>query len=146
MTDRKAAKPAHAMEAARAAQRAFNDAIQNAKQLKTKSRDAKRRVKAAKKTAKQASKVARAARKAAEKARRVYKKALARAAKERKKAAKARKGEEAIVTPKRTSPSRNHPRPARQRDVSSSRARRRTWEIGEGEDSGGAMQTSAPAS
>ena len=129
MTDRKTARPADAMEVARAAQRTLNDALETAKQLKAKSRDAKRRVKIAKKAAKKASKDARAARKAAAKARRQYKKAVAHVAKVRAKAAKGKK-EERIVTPKRTSPSRNHPA-ARRGDRASSRPRRRVWEVGE---------------
>jgi len=129
MTDRKQARPAEAMEAARAAQRALNDALETAKQLKAKSRDAKRRVKVAKKAAKKASKDARAARKAAEKARRTYKKAVARAAKVRGKAAKG-KNEEKIVTPKRRSPSRNQPA-ARRTDRTAAHRRRRVWEVGE---------------
>jgi translation initiation factor 2B subunit (eIF-2B alpha/beta/delta family) len=133
MADRKKATPAQIMDVARAAQRTLNDALETAKQLKAKSRDAKRRVKAAKKAAKQATKAARAARKTAAKARRAYKKAVARAAKARKKEAKEK---EAIVTPKRTSPSRNHPRAARQRDRSSERSRRRSWEVGDESDDG----------
>ena len=117
------------MEAARTAQRALNDALETAKQLKAKSRDAKRRVKLAKRTAKKASKVARAARTAAEKARRQYEKAVARVAKARGKAAKGNK-EEKIVTPKRTTPSRNHPS-TRRRDRGSERARRQAWDVGE---------------
>jgi hypothetical protein len=137
MADRKTAKPAQAAEAARVAQGKLNDAIETAKQLKAKSRDAKRRVKAAKKAAKQASKAARAARKAVDKASRSYKKAVARAGKQRKKAAKA---ERPIVTPKRSSPSRNHPRSARRRDTSSERPRRRAWEVGdEGDTDAAAM-------
>jgi chromosome segregation ATPase len=143
MTDRKPARPAQAMEAARAAQRTLNDALETAKQLKAKSRDAKRRVKVAKKAAKKASKDARAARKAADKARRQHQKAVARAAKVRAKAAKAKK-EEKIVTPKRTSPSRNHPS-ARRGDRASERARRRVWEVGEDAADNGAVSESATA-
>jgi len=117
------------MEAAREAQRTLNDALETAKQLKAKSRDAKRRVKIAKKAAKKATKDARDARKAAAKARRLYKKAVARAAKVRAKAAKAKK-DERIVTPKRTSPSRNHPA-ARRGDRASAQTRRRVWEVAE---------------
>jgi len=131
MTDRKSSKSAQAIETARAAQRTLTDALATAKQLKAKSRDAKRRVKVAKKTAKQASKDARAARKAAENARRLYKKAVAHAAKERAKAAKASKREEKIVTPKRTSPSRNQPQSARRKDGGSRRPGPRVWEVGE---------------
>jgi len=129
MTDRKTTRPAEAMEAARAAQRALNDALETAKQLKAKSRDAKRRVKIAKKTAKKAGKDARAARKSADEARRQYKKVVARATKVRAKAANAKK-EEKIVTPKRRSPSRNQP-PARRADRVSERARHRVWEVSE---------------
>jgi hypothetical protein len=143
MADRKTVRPAQAMEAARVAQRTLNDALEKAKQLKAKSREAKRRVKTAKKTAKQAAKDARAARKAAEKARRQYKKAAARAAKVRSKAAKT---EEKIVTPKRRSPSRNHPS-ARKGDRASVRARRRVWEVGEDAgDNASASAESATAS
>jgi hypothetical protein len=138
MADRKTASHAQVMEAARVAQRMLNDALETAKQLKAKSRDAKRRVKAAKKAAKQTAKAARAARKAAEKASRVYEKAVARAAKERKKAAK---GERAIVTPRRTSPLRNHARSSRRRDRSSERPPRRAWEVGE--DAGETQQAAA---
>jgi hypothetical protein len=118
------------MEVARAAQRTLNDALATAKQLKAKSRDAKRRVKVAKKAAKKASKDARDARKAAAKARRSYKKAVARVAKVRAKAAKGKK-DERIVTPKRTSPSRNHPPAARRGDGASARTRRRVWDVAE---------------
>ena len=129
MTDRQTARPAEALEAARAAQRTLNEALATAKQLKAKSREAKRRVKVAKKGAKKASKDARAARKAANEARRDYKKAVARVARVRKKAAKGKK-EEKIVTPKRTSASRNHT-PARRGDRASVGNRRRGWEVGE---------------
>lgn len=145
MTDRKTARPGEAMEAARAAQRTFNDALETAKRLKSKSRDARRRVKAAKKVAKKAAKDARAARKAAQKARRQYKKTVARVAKARAKAAKANK-EEKIVTPKRRSPSRNHAA-ARRSDRTRDRGRRRTWEVGEdAADNGSAVAASATAS
>jgi translation initiation factor 2B subunit (eIF-2B alpha/beta/delta family) len=143
MTDRKTARPAEAMEAARAAQRTLNEALETAKQLKTKSRDAKRRVKAAKKAAKKASKVARAARKTADEARRQYKKAVARVAKARAKAANKGKKEEKIVTPKRTSPSRNHPA-ARRGDRAGARARRQVWDVGEdAADNGSAESATA---
>jgi hypothetical protein len=133
------------MEAARAAQRILNDALETAKQLKAKSRDARRRVKTAKKAAKKASKDARAARKAAGKARRQYKKAVERAAKVRAKAAKGRK-EEKIVTPKRRSPSRNHPA-ARRTDRATAKTLRRVGEVGEdAADNGGAVSESATAS
>jgi len=145
MTDRKTARPGEAMDAARAAQRTLNDALETAKQLKTKSRDAKRRVKAAKKTAKKAAKDARAARKAAQKARRQYKKAVARVAKARARAAKGKK-EQKIVTPKRRSSSRNHA-PAKRADRTSERARRRVWEVEEdAADNGSAAAESATAS
>ena len=144
MTDRKTAKPAEAMEAARAAERTLNDALATAKQLKAKSRDAKRRVKAAKKVAKKAGKQARAAKKAAEEARRQYKKAVARAAKARAKAAKANK-QERIVTPKRRSPSRNHA-PARRADRASGRRRRRVWDVGEDIPDNGSGSEAATAS
>jgi hypothetical protein len=132
------------MEAARTAQRTLNDALETAKQLKAKSRDAKRRVKVAKKAAKKASKDARTARKAAAKARRQYKKAVARVAKVRARAAKGKK-EERIVTPKRTSPSRNHP-PARRRDRASAHTRRRVWDVGEEAPDNGSSSESAAAS
>ncbi len=145
MTDRTTARPAEAMEAARAAQRTLNAALETAKQLKAKSRDAKRRVKAAKKVAKKAGKDARTAKKAAQKARRQYKRAVTRAAKAREKAAKGKK-EEKIVTPKRRSPSRNQA-PVRRADRTSERARRRVWEVGEdAADNGSAAAESATAS
>ena len=128
MTDRKTARPAAAIESAREAERTLNDALETAKQLKAKSRDAKRRAKVAKKAAKKATKDARAARKAAAAARRLYKKAVARVAKVRAKAAKGKK-EERIVTPKRRSPSRNHPA-ARRGDRASAHTRR-VWDVGE---------------
>jgi len=143
MSDRKTAKPAEAMEAARAAQRTLTEALEIAKQLKTKSREAKRRVKAAKKTAKKAAKVARAARKAAEKARRQYKKAVAHVSKVRAKAAKKSKREEKIVTPKRRSAGRDHP-PARRADRASKRARRRVWEVGEDAAGNGSTSSESP--
>jgi hypothetical protein len=147
MTDRKSSKSAQAMEAVRATQRTLNDALATAKQLKAKSRDAKRRVKVAKKAAKKASKDARAARKAAAKARRLYKKAVAHAAKERAKAAKASKREEKIVTPKRTSRSRNHPQSTRRREGGNRRPGRRLWEVGEEPaDADGTVTESATAS
>jgi len=130
MTDRKMPRGPEALEAARAALRTLNDALTTAKQLKAKSRDAKRRVKVAKKAAKQAAKDARRARKAADEAQRIYEKTVARAAKVRAKAAKGHK-EERILTPKRTSPSRNHPPSARRADRGTERPRRRTWEVGE---------------
>jgi seryl-tRNA synthetase len=146
MTDRKPARPAEAMEAARAAERTLNDALASAKQLKAKSREAKRRVKVAKKAAKKASKEARAARDAADEARRQYKKAVARAAKIGAKAAKAKKKDAKIVTPKRTSPSRNHPT-ARRSDRTGAGRRRRVWEVGEdAADNGHAIAESATAS
>lgn len=142
MTDRKTARPGEAMEAAREAERTLNDALERAKQLKAKSRDAKRRLKTAKKAAKRAAKDARAARKAAAKARRLYKRAVARVAKARTKAAKGKK-EERIVTPKRTSPSRNHP-PARRAERASAGTRRRVWEVGEeGTDKRSASESAA---
>src|SRR4029434_5875962 len=144
MTDRKTARPAEAMEAARAAQRTLNDALETAKQLKAKSRDAKRRVKVAKKAAKKATKDARAARKAADKARRQYKKAVARASKARAQAAKSKK-EEKIVTPNRRSASRNHPTTKRG-DRVSGRARRRVWEVGEDAADNGSGVEAATAS
>ena len=131
------------MDAARTAQQTLNDALETEKHLKAKSRDAKRRVKAAKKTAKRAAKDARAARKAANSARRKYKKAVARVAKMRAKAAKGK--EERIVTPKRTSPSRNHP-PARRADRAN-KDRQRDWDVGEdAADNGAAVSGSATAS
>ena len=145
MTDRKTARPAEAMDAARAAQRTLNDALATAKQLKTKSREAKRRVKAAKKAAKQASKDARAARKAAQEARRQYKKAVARVGKARARAAKRGRKEEKIVTPKRRSPSRNQAS-ARRADRASTRPRRRVWEVGEDAAAHGSVPESATAS
>jgi len=142
MTERKTARPGEAAEAARVAQRTLNDALATAKQLKAKSREARRRLKAAKKTAKKAAKDARAARKVAQKARRQYKKAVARVAKAR---AKAAKREQTIVTPKRRSPSRNHP-PARRADRTRQRARRRVWDVGEdAADNGSAASASEPA-
>jgi len=141
MTDRKTARPAEAMDVARAAQRRLNDALATAKQLKTKSREAKRRVKVAKRAAKQASKAARAARKAAQEARRGYKKAVAHLGKVRAKAAKAGRKEEKIVTPKRRSPSRNHAPPRR-----ADRTRRRVWEVGEDGAENGRVPESATAS
>jgi hypothetical protein len=139
MADRKTtANHAQVIEAARVAQRTLNDALKTAQQLKAKSRDAKRQVKAAKKAAKQTAKAARAARKDAENARRAYKKAMARVAKDRKKRAKA---EEAIVTPRRTSPPRNHGRSSKRRDRSSERPPRRAWEVGE--DTGETQQATA---
>jgi len=128
MAERKTAGRAEATEAARAAERTLNDAVEKAKQLKAKSREAKRRVKAAKKAAKQASRAARVARKVVEKARRSYRKALARAAKEVRKVAKR---EKPIATPKRRTPSRNHPGSARRRDKISEPSQPRTWEVGE---------------
>jgi len=142
MTDGKTVGPSQAMDAARAAQRTLNDALATAKQLKAKSRDAKRRLKVAKKAAKKASKEARAARKAAQEARRQYKKAVARVAKVRAKAAKGSK-EEKIVTPKRTSPSRNHP-PARRANRRS--GARRAWDVGEDAVENGSGSESATAS
>ena len=132
------------MDAARAAQRTLNDSLETAKQLKAKSRDAKRRVKVAKKAAKKASKDARAARKAADKARRQYEKAVARVAKVRGKAAKGKK-EEKIVTPKRRSPSRNHP-PARRADRAGAQTRRQVWDVGEEAAENGSESESAAAS
>ena len=136
MTDRNTAKPAQIAEAVRAAQRTLNDAVETAKQLKAKARDAKRRVKIAKKAAKKASKDSRAARKAAEQARRLYKKALARATKDRSKAAKAAKKVQRIVTPKHTSRSRNDPQSRRrpERAGARERSRQRSWEVGEDGD------------
>ena len=146
MTDGKTVRPAQVMEAARAAQRTLNDALATAKQLKAKSRDAKRRVKVAKKAAKKASKVARAARKTADEARRQYKKAVARVAKVRAKATKAKKKEEKIVTPNRTSPSRNHPG-AKRSERAGVGSRRRVWDVGEdAPDNGTAVSESATAS
>jgi hypothetical protein len=139
MTDRKTARPGEAVEAARVAQRTLNDALATAKQLKAKSREARRRLKAAKKTAKKAAKDARAARKVAQKARRQHEKAVARVAKARKKAAKR---EQTISTPKRRSPSRNHPH-VRRADRASGRARQQDWEVGEGAADNGARSESA---
>jgi hypothetical protein len=110
----------------RAAEQAFNDAAKMAKQLKAKSRDAKRTLKQAKKTAKKASKAARVARKAAEKARRRYQDAIARAAKRRKKAAKAR---QAIVTPKKHASDVDGD--SQERVGHRRRGRRHAWDIGE---------------
>jgi hypothetical protein len=139
MTDRKTAQPAQMVEAVRAAQRTLNDALETAKQLKAKSRDAKRRMKAAKKASKQASRDARASRKAAEQARHLYKKAVARTSTARAKAAKTAKKEEKIVTPKRTSPSRNHTPSRKRTNRDGGRARRRAWEVAEdGTDAGSA--------
>ena len=145
MTDRKPARPAEAMDAARAAQRTLNDALATAKQLKTKSREAKRRVKAAKKAAKQAWKDAGGARKPAQEARRQYKKAVSRVAKARARAAKRGRKEQKIVTPKRRSPSRNHA-PARRADRASARPRRRVWDVGEDAADNGSLPESATAS
>jgi uncharacterized protein with von Willebrand factor type A (vWA) domain len=129
MSKKKAAPaPKLAIDRQRAAERELNEAVDTAKRLKARSRDAKKKVKEAKKAAKEASKAAKAARKTAEKARRAYKKTFARAAKERKKAAKKR---ERIATPKRTTPSRNEPRSARGRGRDVERAHGRVWEVGE---------------
>src|SRR5438874_3739239 len=117
-----------AIDAQRAAERELNDAVDNAKRLKVRARDAKKKVKDAKKAAKAASKAARAARKAAEKARRAYKKVVERASKKRKKAAK---GRAAIITPKRTTPSRNEPRSVRTRERRVEGARAAMWDVGE---------------
>ena len=146
MTDRKTVRPAEAMQAARTAQQTLNDALATAKQLKAKSRDAKRRLKVAKKAAKKAAKGARAARDTADEARRSYKKAVARVAKVRAKAAKRPKDEEKIVTPKRRSPSRNQPA-ARRADRAGADTRRRAWDVGEDAAAdGSAVSESAEAS
>ena len=120
--------PKLSIDKQRAAEREFNDAVDNAKRLKAKSRDAKKKLKQAKKTAKEAAKAARAARKAVERARRAYKKTVERGTKEGKKAAKKR---EPIATPKRTTPSRNEPRSARRRERDVERPRGGVWEVGE---------------
>ena len=120
--------PELSIDRQRAAERELNEALDTAKRLKAKARDAKRRVKGAKKAAKQASKAARAARKAAEEARRAYKKTVERAAKDRKKVAKAR---QPIATPNRTTPSRNAPRSARKRERRVERAGAGVWDVGE---------------
>ena len=100
----------------KAAEQRLKEAIDNAKRLKAKSREAKLQLKQAKKAAKRASKAARAARKESDDARRVHKKAVARADK----AAKAPKPKKdgaarrtrrakslpAIVTPRKTSAGR----------------------------------------
>src|SRR6266850_1393180 len=101
---RGAPPPKLSIDRQRAAERELTEAVDTAKRLKARARDAKKRVKQAKKASKEASKAARAAKKAAEKARRAYKKTVERASKKRKKAAKER---EPIATPKRTTPSRS---------------------------------------
>ena len=65
-------------ETAHAAERNFNRALAQAKELKAQSREAKRNLKQAKKAAKAASKAARVARKEAAKLRRLYEKAAER--------------------------------------------------------------------
>jgi len=72
---------------------------------------------------------------------------LARAAKERGKAAKATKEEQRIVTPKRTSRSRNQPQSRRrpQRDGEQKDSPRRSWEVGDDGD-GVALRESVTAS
>jgi ABC-type transporter Mla subunit MlaD len=71
-----------AVESVRAAERQLNEAVDHAKQLKAKSRDAKRKMKQAKAAAKQAAKAARKARKAAEQAHHDFRKARERASKQ----------------------------------------------------------------
>ena len=66
-------------DAVQSAERALNEAVDNAKRLKAKAREARQQHKQAKKAAKKAAKAARAARKASETARRAYKKAIPRA-------------------------------------------------------------------
>ncbi len=122
------ATPKLSIDRQRAAERELTEAVDTAKRLKARARDAKKRVKQAKKAAKEASKAARAARKAAEKARRAYKKTAERASKKRKKAAKKH---EPIATPKRTTPSRNEPRSGRRRERGVERASGGIWEVGE---------------
>jgi hypothetical protein len=126
---RGAPAPKLSIDKQRAAERELNEAVDNAKRLKAKSRDAKQKVKQAKKAAKAAAKAARAARKAAAKARRAYKKTFERVAKESKKASK--KTREVIATPKRTTPSRNEPRSVRRRERGAQRPGGGIWEVGE---------------
>jgi len=129
MSKKKAAPPPKlSIDRQRAAEREVTEAVDTAKRLKARARDARKKVKQAKKAAKAAAKAARAARKDAEKARRSYKKTVERAAKEHKKAAKKN---EPIATPKRTTPSRNEPRSARWRERSVERAGSGIWEVGE---------------
>jgi hypothetical protein len=61
--------------------------------------------------------------------------------------AKSTKKEEKIVTPKRTSPSRNHAHPVRRSDRATKRSRRRVWDVGEdAADNGNPVSDSTTAS
>ena len=132
MTKKKSAAqpPQLSIDRQRAAEQELKDAVDNAKRLKAKSREAKQKVKQAKKAAKEATKASREAKKAAAKARRAYKKLVARVSKKQKKAAKER---EPIATPKRTTPSRNQPRSMKKRERRIERpgTGAGVWEVGE---------------